>query len=109
MDPQGWLSLWACAVHRAIQITDVHLVRASKADMRAGLLGWVSVVVNGTVSLDGLTLRRSEAGRPFIAYPARTDRRRGRHPYIRPLGDHARREIESQVLDALGYRREVAP
>ena len=75
--------------------------------MRSGLLGWVTVVVNGTVSLDGLTLRRSEAGRPFIAYPARTDRRGGRHPYIHPLGEAARVELERQVLAALGLE-EVA-
>ena len=72
--------------------------------------GWVRFRVPGgsglvyrfQLTLDGLTLRRSSTGRPYLAYPSREDRRGGRHPIIRPVGEIARRTFERQVFEALG-------
>ncbi len=86
----------------ALQVTDVYLTPARPRERDTGLLGYIEFVPNGTVALEGVTLRRTAAGRRYLCYPARTDRAGGRHPYVRPLGERVRRDLECQVLRALG-------
>ena len=81
---------------------------SSADDMARGLIGWLSLRV-GRIVLDGIAVRRTRDGRISLSYPERADRHGDRHPYIRPVDECARREIELQVLDALGYQREMAP
>ncbi len=88
-------------VSRRIHITDVRLARASALDVSSGLLGWVSATVNGTLGLDGITLRRTRGGRLALSYPARRDRHGFEHPFVRPLDDATRKEIERQVLEQI--------
>jgi hypothetical protein len=62
----------------------------------------ISFVLNGTLKIDGVTLRRTRDGRLTLSYPARRDRDGVEHFAIKPLGDQARVEIERQVFEALG-------
>lgn len=80
-------------------------VRASDAEVRTGLLGWLSVELRNVI-LDGITLRRTTDGRFALSFPARTDRDGRRHPYIRPINDSARKEIEAEILGQLGQRED---
>ncbi|MEQ1633387.1 MAG: hypothetical protein ABL997_13500, partial [Planctomycetota bacterium] len=57
-------------------------VAGTDEDVRTGLLGYLSVTV-GNLVLDGLTLRRTAAGKFAISFPARTDRHGNRHPSVR--------------------------
>lgn len=82
--------------------------RGSEQDARAGLLGFV-VIDLGDVIVDGITVRRTAAGRLAISFPERRDRQGHRHPIVRPISDEARREIESAVLRALGLAPAEAP
>ena len=82
---------------------------ASADEQERGLLGWLSLDIDGLLLLDGVALRRTRNGRFALSFPAPRDGHGRRQARVRPLDDPARREIESQVLDALGYRREVAP
>ena len=72
-------------------------VAGTADEVRTGLLGYLSVTV-GNLVLDGLTLRRTAAGTFAISFPARTDRHGNRHPYVRPIDDDARRQIEHELL-----------
>jgi hypothetical protein len=65
------------------------------------LLGWVTFELDGTLRLDGIALRRTLAGDVRLSDPQRVDRQGREHPYIRPVDDAARREVERQVLQAL--------
>ena len=85
-----------------LHVTDARLTPARPRDRDTGLLGYVELVLNGTLAVDGVTLRRSSDGALYVAYPARTDRAGARHPYIRPLDESARKDVEGQVLAALG-------
>lgn len=67
-----------------------------------GLLGWVSLVVDGSLKIDGITVRRTRAGRLALSFPTRHDRTGRQHPLVRPVDARARRQIEGAVLDALG-------
>ena len=83
------------------RISRVRFAEAEDSDRRAGLLGWISLQF-GALQLDGITLRRTQADRLTLSFPARRDRQGREHPYVRPLDDEARRHIESQVFRALG-------
>ena len=87
---------------KGLQISDVRLKCAPELEVKTGLVGYISLVINDAIVLDGITLRRSSDGRPYLSYPGRSDRRQGRHPYVRPVCDPVRREIERQVFRALG-------
>ncbi|MBZ0154103.1 MAG: hypothetical protein K8J09_21470 [Planctomycetes bacterium] len=69
------------------------------------MLGFISVTY-GTLVLDGICLRRTAEGRYTLSFPARTDRAGRRHPYIRPVDDSVRQEIEREILWQLGERED---
>lgn len=67
-----------------------------------GLLGFVALELPSGLVLDGVALRRTSRGRLCLSFPERRDSRGRRHPYIRPVDDRARRELEAEVFAALG-------
>lgn len=83
------------------RITSARLVRAPEGLQRTGLLGFVRVVLDDQLVLDGLTLRRTAAGSHSISYPERRDGRGVAHPVIRPTSEPVRVAIEAAVLNAL--------
>jgi hypothetical protein len=89
-------------------VSDVHMVDASPAEIRRGLLGYIKCTVGGLV-LDGLTLRRSEAGHLYVAFPRPRDAQGREHVNVRPLNAWSQRDIEAQIFLAVGIRLETAP
>ena len=85
----------------SLLVSETRFTAASERDERAGLLGYVSFVLNDALRLDGITLRRSSDGHLYLAYPSRTDTAGRRHPLSRPLDDESRRLIEDQVFAEL--------
>jgi hypothetical protein len=77
------------------------------ADHRNGFLGWVSFTIEPGLRVDGVAVRRTRDGRLTLSFPAHRDNQGRDHPYIRPTDDATRREVERQVLEALGL--EAAP
>ena len=82
-------------------VSEVVMTQASRAERETGLMAWVAVTLDQRLRLDGLTLRRTRDGRLVISFPARRDRFGGQHPYVRPLNDATRRQLEEQILRAL--------
>jgi len=87
-----------------LRIANVRFVAAPREEVKRGLLGWVSLVLNDAVQLDGLTLRRTLEGRLTLSFPARRDAAGCQHAFVRPLDNASRCEIEAQVFRALGYQ-----
>ena len=83
-------------------------IKASEAEIRTGLCGYVSVVY-GDLILDGIVLRKTTDGRFALSFPARSDRSGRRHSYIRPANDEVRKTIEAELLWQLGEREEFTP
>ncbi len=82
---------------------EIHSVRYSPAgaeDQRRGLLGWIRCTL-GRVVLDGITVRRTQAGRLTLSFPARRGRGGESHAYVRPLDDRARLAIEREIFAAI--------
>jgi hypothetical protein len=90
-----------------INIHSITFRAARPEQVRTGLLGWASFVLNEAVLIEGVALRQAMEGRYYLAFPVRRELRGRRLFYVRPLDDHARRDIEHQVLAALNL--EVAP
>lgn len=92
----------------AVAIRVISYVRASDADQRTGLVGYLSVAV-GELVVDGITLRLTAAGRHALSFPSRVDRRGERRAIVRPVDDAARRSIERELLEQLQEQsRDVA-
>ncbi len=90
-------------------VTSLAFANASTSEVSSGLLGYVSCVVGDVLLLDGITLRRTRQGRLTLSFPARRDSTGKQHPYIRPLNEAARRNIEDQIFAKLGIEQETAP
>ena len=86
---------------RGLKISDVTFSSGSFEDLRRGLLGFISCTVNGSIRLDGITLRRTRNRRLALSFPAHRDAHGRDHPFIRPLDSASREAIEEQVLLAL--------
>lgn len=90
------------------EIRVVSWVRASDAELRTGMLGYLRVSY-GSLELDGIVLRKTAEGRYALSFPARTDRAGKKHSYIRPRDSEARDAIEREILWQLGERQEFVP
>ena len=90
-----------------VEVRILSWVRAMAAEIRTGLMGYI-VVEYGNLVLDGITLRRTAEGRFVLSFPSRTDRAGRRHPYIRPIDEEARRQIEAKILGELGQWGEAS-
>ena len=92
-------------------VTEIRIcswVKASDADVRTGLLGYLSVQY-GDLLLDGITVRRTADGRTVLSFPERVDRRGRRHSYFRPVDGVARGRIEAAIFGELpGFIEESA-
>lgn len=74
---------------------------ASPLDRVSGLLGYVVLELAGLIRIRGATVRRSRAGRLYVALPDRADRRGERRQLVTPINHDARTAIDDAVLDAL--------
>jgi len=85
-----------------LRVSELRFIPATSTERAAGLLGFVSFLLNEALRLDGVTVRRTLAGPVCLSWPTRTDRAGKKHALIRPITDDARRDLEAQVLGALG-------
>lgn len=93
----------------AIRVVAAKFSSARPHEVRSGLLGWVAVTLHGGYLLDGITVRRTSAGRVTLSFPAKVDAHGIQRAYFKPLTDLARRELEEQVLAAIGREHELTP
>ena len=84
-----------------LEITCVRFIAAADRDRKAGILGWVSLVVNAALVVDGIALRRTLNGRLALSFPARRSQSGRRHYFVRPMSEQVRLYLESKVFEAL--------
>ncbi len=87
-----------------VRISDVVFVPiAGEAD--ASALGWITCVLDGAVQLNGLALCRAKDGSRVVSYPVQFDPRGFCWPYVAPISDAVRDEIQRQILAAIDSGR----
>lgn len=82
---------------RALHIGEIQIRWASTLERETGLIGFVGLTIEGRIRVDGLTIRRARSGGTYIAYPHRKDRLGRERPWMFPIDDEARVEIERAV------------
>ncbi|MCP3918732.1 MAG: hypothetical protein GY711_24565 [bacterium] len=87
---------------KSLYVTDATFSQALERDHARGLLGFVQIVISDTIVLDGITLRVSSGGRRYLSYPSKNTRSGARFPFVRPVGEDARLDVQRQVFAALG-------
>jgi hypothetical protein len=100
---------WGPTMTSPPQLDEVRFVHAPPQYRESGLYGWLTFEFNGSVVLDGVTLRRTADGRYCIGYPARRDGRGRDHHFVRPFDATARAAIEAQILSDLRRQGRLAP
>jgi DNA-binding cell septation regulator SpoVG len=83
-------------------VTKAKLTPASTADREIGLLAYVQVVLNDSIGVDGITLRRTLEGETILSWPEKRDRSGAVHRLVRPMDSRARAELEAQIFAKLG-------
>jgi hypothetical protein len=84
-------------------------VKATEAEIRTGLCGYVSVVY-GDLILDGIVLRKTTDGRFALSFPARTDRSRQEAlATSAPRPTRCARRSRPSCSGSLGERPEFTP
>ena len=89
----------------SVWLTSAHFTPAGRAKRASGLVGWLVLVVDDALQLDGIVVRETRDRRLVLSFPARTDSKGDRHPLIRPVDGAARHELERQVFRQLGMTR----
>lgn len=86
-----------------IIVSEVRFTAAPQGDVDSGLLGFVDFVLNGSIRLSNISLRRTRDGRLALSYPLRRDSVGHDHFVVRPIHDEAREQLERQIIGALGH------
>ena len=84
-----------------ITLNEFKFSAANRMEMKTGLLGWIAFTVNGTLRVDGVTLRKTAEGRLTLSFPAKTSRDGRKRPILWPISNTAREAIESLVFSQL--------
>ncbi len=87
-----------------MKIRNVVFTSAKPEEAQTGLIGWVSAIIDESLTIDGIAVRRMRSGRLSLSFPARRNGRGRKFYYFRPLHDKARKEVERQVFSSLGFR-----
>jgi len=81
-----------------ITISDIRFHHCRREDRGSGLRGWATFVVDGKWIFDSVAVRRAYDGRGVISFPVHRDGKGIEHPYVRPVSNKVRSEIEAQVV-----------
>ena len=67
----------------------------------SALVGWASCVINGSLRVNSIEIRRGANGRLFLACPTQESRSGVAHPYFCPINREARAALEKAILGKL--------
>ncbi len=82
-----------------LHVHSVRITLSSSRERREGLLAYVRVAL-GPFKADGITIRKTVAGRLAISYPTRFARDGSAHPYFLPTDPAPREAFEKEILNA---------
>ena len=77
-------------------------------DGHDGLIAWASCVINGTVVLNNIAVRRGKDGRLMLTYPAKQTAAGTRFYYFNPISRQASACLERAILRRLAELAKAA-
>lgn len=82
-----------------LEITEVRIRMAEEtAD---GQIAWASCVVNGSLFLNNIAIRRCAEGELVLTFPAKRSRRDMKYFYFRPINAGAKEALDRAILKRL--------
>jgi len=72
---------------KELEITSVKFTGASREQVMTGLLGWIAFIVNGSLRVSGVALRKTADGRLVTSSPVHVDRYGELHSCLRPIDE----------------------
>ncbi len=87
-------------------ITEFAFTPAPRSLRATGLLGFLRLVLNDTVVIDGITIRRTLQGTIVVSWPEH-HRRGASRRVVHPRDEDSRAFIEREILRVLRRRGEV--
>lgn len=89
-----------------LTLTTVAYTRAPDRLRASGLRGFVRIVVNNGLVIDGVQVRETLDARLILSWPERKGSN-SRHRIVHPADGGARAHLERQILDALRQMRDL--
>jgi len=83
-----------------LEVSEVK-IRLVSEDSSGGLLGWASCVVNGSLYLNNIAIRRGSDGRLVLHYPIKRSRSDKKYFFFNPITHEARRVLDEAILGKL--------
>lgn len=91
------------AMRDLLTVTEIAFTPAEPGLRATGLLGWASATIRG-LRIDGIAIRRTQAGRIAAFFPERADRTGRVHRVVWPVDPVERDSISRALLAALRQR-----
>ena len=66
-----------------------------------GLIGWASCVVNGSLFLNNIAIRKSREGKVILTFPAMRSKGDSKYFFFNPISHEAARVLEEAIIDKL--------
>ena len=66
-----------------------------------GLIGWASCVVNGSLYLNNIAIRKSREGKVILTFPAKKSKGDSKYFFFNPISHDAARILEEAIIDKL--------
>ncbi|MBK9386494.1 MAG: septation protein SpoVG family protein [Planctomycetes bacterium] len=85
-----------------MRITTTSFTPGTDQDRLSGLLGFVAVIIDALLVIDGIAVRRTRSGSLTLSFPAPTSTSGRRRELVRPVDAAAREQVERAVLEAIG-------
>ena len=85
----------------SVTISEIRFQAASRSERETGHLGWATFVIEGSLKVGSVSVRRRLDGSLALSFPTRRARTGVQHPILAPISEQVRADIEGQVLSAL--------
>lgn len=79
-------------------IVQVRCIAVTESLRRTGVRCFARVVIENTISIDGLTVRRTERGEYLVTWPSRRDSAGRHHAIVTIFDERTRGDVEHAVL-----------
>jgi len=88
---------------RELSISEVKIRLVDAGD--DGLVGWASCVVNGSLYLNNIAIRRTLDGAVILTYPCKKSKRDQKYFFFNPINRQAKEAMDAAILGSIGKLR----
>ena len=80
-----------------LEVSEVRIRMADDVDR--GLVAWASCVINNSIYVNNIAIRRGREGQLFLTFPAKKSRKDIKYFYFRPINKETKEIFDRAILD----------